>query len=224
MKRSPIIQSVRIGNHSLVVFLWENAFQRQWELDSLLRYTMWKNSPAADEIVLYLIRQGLPLGQLTAYDVFPTHNESLIRLALKRGMDVRGGDGFADALLSTGCSKFLLRLYRDLKDDYPDLVYEAHIALREAAEEGKIRAVALLTWVGVDPFYKFPVSPYDTDTFWCKSAVDEIRLNDQTREMLKAMKVKMTDDVWFQFFDKSVWLAPECSKEIFYWRPKRGQA
>jgi hypothetical protein len=218
VSRSPIIRAARIGNHSMVTFLWKHALQSQWEIDDLIHYTMWENSPAAAEIVLYLLEHGLPIGRLTACDVFPTHNEKLIRLALKRGMDVRGGDGFADALLSTGCSKFLLRLYRELKDDYPDLVFEAHIALRYAAKEGKLRAAALLTWVGVDPEFEFPQDSYNPGLTSSASALGQVRLNEQTREMLKAMKVEMTQDVWFQFFDKSVWLVPEMSDEIFYWR------
>ena len=218
VRRSLITEAARIGNHSMVVFLWEHTFQRQWEIDQIIHYSLWENLTASAEIALYLMEQGLPMKGLIAYDVFPTHNEALIRLAMQRGLDVRGGDGFADALLSTGCSKLLLRIYLELKDDYPELIYEAHIALRAAAEEGKIRAAALLTWVGVDPFLKFPGSPYDPDDSWCTNALDEIRLNDQTREMLKAMKIEMSEDVWFYFFDKSVWLVPEMSQEIFHWR------
>ena len=218
VRRSPAIQAARIGNHSMVVFLWENAYQQQWEIDELINYALWENSPAASEIALYLLEQGLPIGRLTAYDVFPTHNEPLIRLALQRGLDVKGGDGFADALLSTGCSKLLLRLYLELKGDYPDWVYEALIALRVAAKEGKLRSAALLVWAGLDPEVKFPKDPYDPGQTWCSSALTEVSLNEQTREMLKAMKIGMTEEVWLYFFNQSAWLVPKMSGEVFRWR------
>ena len=86
VRRSLITEAARIGNHSMVVFLWEHALQRQWELDSLITYSLWENRPASAEIALYLMEQGLPMKGVTAYDVFPTHNEALIRLAMQRGL------------------------------------------------------------------------------------------------------------------------------------------
>ena len=137
-------------------------------------------------------------------------------------MDYRSGDGFAGALWSTGCSKHLLRLYKELKDDYPDMVTEVHIALRDAVEQGRLRSSALLVWVGVDPFKKFPDDPYedlDEEDSYCYSAFDRIRLDERTRDMLKAMKIEMTPDVWFHFFKIASWLRPEDAPDVFQWVP-----
>lgn len=217
---SPILEAIKCGNHSMVRFLWEKCWQRQWEADSLISTALWDGNAAANEIAKYLLTQDLPLGRASAYSVFKTHDDELIYAALKLGLSVRGPDGFADALSSTGHSKHLLRLFRELRVDYPDLETEGLLALKEAVEDGKIRAAALLTWAGVDPLLEFPQDPYDTDDDdpYLSSVLDSVRLDDKTRDMLKALKIEITDEIWLRFLQTAGWLSPEHLAEIWHWR------
>jgi hypothetical protein len=217
---SPIREAIKCGNHSMVRFLWEKCWQRQWEADSLVSSALWDGNAAAYEIAKYLLNRGLPLGHASAYSVFKTHDDELIYAALNLGLSVRGPDGFADALSATGHSKHLLRLFRELRADYPDLEKEGLLALKEAVEEGKIRAAALLTWAGVDPLVEFPQDPYDTDDDdpYLSSVLDSVRLDDKTRDMLKALKIELTDEIWLRFLQTAGWLSPERLAEIWHWR------
>ena len=146
-------------------------------------------------------------------------------MALERGLSVREPDGFASALSITGHSKHLIRLYRELRDKYPDLITEGLFALREAVEKRKVRAVALLTWAGVDPLKKIPIDPYDEvkpsddpdDEPYLISALDEVRVDEKTRDLLKALKVEMTEDLWFKFLDQAGWLNIEHFAEVYHW-------
>lgn len=224
-KHSPIYEAVSRGNHSMVRFLWERCWQRSWEIDGLIDSPVYDGSATSCEIVKYLLRQDVPLGGVCSSGVFETHDDELILMALERGLNVRAPDGFASALSATGHSKHLLRLYRELHDKYPDLVTEGLLALREAVENGEIRAAALLTWAGVDPQKKIPSEPYEEqepsddpdDQPYLISAVDQIRVDEKTRDLLKALKVEMTEEVWFEFLDQAGWLRIEQFAEVFHW-------
>ena len=219
-KDSPIREAIKCGNHSMVRFLWEKCWQRQWEADSLVSAALWDGDAAAYSIAKHLLSQGLPLGNTSAYSVFKTHDDELIHTALKLGLSVRGPDGFADALSATGHSKHLLRLFRELRGDYPDLEKEGQLALREAVDNGKIRAAALLTWAGVNPLIEFPEDPYDTDDDapYTISILDRVHLDDKTPDMLKALKIEITGEIWLNFLQTSGWLKPDKMAEIWHWR------
>ncbi len=221
---SPIREAVKLGNHSMVRFLWESGWQREWETKSLVSAALWEGGAPAIWITKYLLSQGVSLGNVTAFDVFRTHDDELILMALKMGLSVRGPDGFADALSSTGHSKHLLRLFRELRGIYPDLETEGLVALREAVDEGKVRAAALLTWAGVDPRVQFPHDPYDQAEYesedpYLISALDSVEIDEKALQMLKALKVQITNDLWLRFFDRAGWLHPERLSEVYHWIP-----
>ncbi len=223
--QSAVHEAMRIGNHSMVRFLWERCWQRPWEIERLVADAIYAGGGAACEIAKYLIRQEIPLGGVCASAVFETHDDELILMALERGLSVRSPDGFACALSCTGHSKHLLRLYRELHGKYPDLVTEGLLALRAAVEKQKVRAVALLTWAGVDPLKKIPREPYEEleasddpdDQPDLTSALDEVRIHDKTLELIKALKVEMSEDVWLRFLEHCSWLEIERFAEVYHW-------
>jgi hypothetical protein len=224
-KQSTIREAIDTGNHSMVRFLWEQCWQRPWEIDGIVARAIYDGSAPACEIAKYLMRQGLTADDVCASAVFETHDDELILMALENGLCVRAPDGFASALSGTGHSKHLIRLYRELRDRYPDLVTEGLLALREAVEKEKVRAIALLTWAGVDPLQKIPYDPYeetepsdDPDDDPClSSALDEVRIGEKARDILKALKVEMTEDLWFQFIEQAGWLEIERFPEVYHW-------
>jgi hypothetical protein len=226
-RQSAICEALDHGNHSMVRFLWDKCWQHEWETDGLVASAVYDRNAAACEIAKYLIRQDLPLDGICAASVFETHDDELILMLLKRGMSVRHPDGFADALSMTGHSKHLLRLYRELNEEYPDLKTEGLLALREAVNDGKLRAAALLTWAGVDPLQRIPDDPYEEieepeegeedDEDYLRSAFDEVRLSEKTLDMLKALKVTLTDEVWLKFFDEAGWLRSASLDEVYHW-------
>ena len=219
---SLIREAIKCGNHSMVRFLWEKCWQREWEMKSLVSTTIWEANAAAYEIAKYLLSHGVPLGNASAYSIFKSHDDELIHAALKLGLSVRAPDGFADALSATGHSKHLLRLFRELRHDYPDLEKEGLIALKEAVENGKLKAAALLTWAGVDPQFEFPEDPYNEAEYeaqepYLTSALDSLTVDEKARDMLKALKVEITDDIWLRFFEQTGWLQPERLAEVYHW-------
>ena len=220
-KDSPLREAIKCGNHSMVRFLWEKCWQRPYEIDSLVAATLWEGTVAANAIAKYFLTQSLPVGDALAYDVFKSHDDELIHMALKHGLRVRGPDGFADALSATGHSKHLLRLFRELRGEHPDLELEGLVALKEAVEKGKVRAAALLTWAGVDPLAQFPYDPYEEqeENPYLITVLDSVRLDEKTREMLKALKVEITPEIWFKFLRQAGWRKPEKLAEIWHWRP-----
>ncbi|BCU76844.1 hypothetical protein [Luteolibacter sp. LG18] len=227
VKPSAIHEAVRRGNHSMFRFLWEKCWQRAWELDGLLSSVLDHGGNAACEIARFLIHEGFSLERLRASAVFRTHDDGLIRLALERGLSVRSPNGFACALALTGYSKHLIRLYRELREDYPDLVTEGLLALRDAVEDRKIRAAALLTWAGVDALKRIPSEPYEEESIKASeeepdliSALDGVRLDEKTRDLLKALKVEVTEDVWFKFLDQAGWLDINFFADVYHWVPK----
>lgn len=217
---SPIREAIRHGNHSMVRFMWEKCWQRQWEADSLVSSAIDDSNAAGYEIAKYLLNQDLPIGNTCAYSVFKSHDDELIYAALKLGLSVRGPNGFADALSDTGHSKHLLRLFRELRTDYPDLEMEGLLSLREAVENGNIRGAALLTWAGVDPLVEFPQDPYDSrdDEQYLSSVLEIVRLDDNTRAMLKALKIELTDEVWLNFLQTAGWLHPDRLADVWHWK------
>jgi len=224
-RQSAIYEALMQGNHSMVRFLWERCWQRSWELDGLIANVMYHWDAVTCKIVKFLMRQGVPLGRVCASTVFQTHDDELILMMLERGLSVRAPDGFASALNCTAHSKHLLRLYRELRDKYPDLVTEGLLALRQAVEDEKVRAVALLTWAGADPLKKLPEDPYEEerssedpdDGSYLISALDKICVGEKTRDLLKAMKVEMTEEVWFDLLEEAGWLEPKRFFEIYHW-------
>jgi hypothetical protein len=219
---SPIREAIKCDNHSMVRFLWEKCWQREWEVQSLVATALWEGNAVGYEIAKYLLSQGLPLGSASAYDIFKSHDDELILTSLKMGLSVRGPDGFADALSATGHSKHLLRLFRELRSTYPDLEKEGLLALKQAVEDGKLRAAALLTWAGVDPQFQFPEDPYDEAEYeseepYLTSALDCLRVDEKARDMLKALKIGMTDEIWLRFFGQTGWLRPERLAEVYHW-------
>lgn len=225
-KQSPFLTAIELGNHSMVRYLWEKCWQREWEISDAVDFALGGRNKASYSIAKYLIDQDLPTDNVSAYSAFISHDDSLIYSLLDRGMSVRGPDGFADALIGTGCSKPMLRLYRELSLTNPDIVTEGLIALREAVQKDKIRATALLTWAGIDPRTRISDDPYEpgdadeTCEYTYISAYGHLVLNKQTREMLKAMKVDVTVEVWLYFLKQACWLHHELAPEVFHWIKK----
>jgi len=113
-------------------------------------------------------------------------------------------------------------------------VTEGLLALREAVEKHKVRAVALLTWAGVDPLKQIPTDPYDEvndelsggtdDEPDVISALDQVRCDEKAQVIIKALKVEMTEELWFRFLDESSWLRIEQFPQVFHWIRKPEEA
>ena len=108
IKKSLIYVAVMRGNHSMVSYLWENAVQHEWEIESLLSIVVESETSASTEIAKYVLSQEFAVDDVWAYSVFKTHDLELIRLAMRHGMDPRSPDGYADTPLSAGDTSGIL--------------------------------------------------------------------------------------------------------------------
>lgn len=206
IRRSLICEAIRYGFHSMVVYLWEKTYQQPYEISELLPLSVGLRDRVSTEIAKYLLKQGLPIGDATPSDVFLTHNDTVVRLALAQGMSVCSPDGFSAALEETGCSKPLAKYYRMYKDEYPDLETEAYLALREFTSTRKVRACAILVWAGVDPLRKPPYDPYDEDDDDESgvSAFDYLTLDEKLPQMLQALRLELSPEIWCDLLRKAV--------------------
>lgn len=210
------------NNHSMVTYLLEHADLRDWERHLLVEWACNLPKDLAVDLIRLFIMKGGPLGRATSYDVFKTFNEEIILHFLRSGMPLRGGDGFADVLTSTGAARPLLKFIRNHRHEFPDLDIEGHIALKHFIRENKKRACALLTWAGIDPLKKYDNSdPYDPDEEYpyLEDALSDLILAEDSDEMLKAMKIKMTPTVWFRLFKQACWLQTDQLKNVCSWVP-----
>jgi len=218
-RHSLIYQAIQRGNHSMIVYLVENAEFLPWETENLIGWAGGLTKDLRAGVISMFLDKGIPLGSATANDIFPTFDDDVIDRALKQGLSLRDCEGFADVLIETNVARPLLRYFRAYRKEYPDLEVEAIIATKWFVKQKRKKACALLGWVGVDT--NRPIdddSPYEPpeDNFH-KTILDEVRLDADTEEILKLLKIKVTEDVWWHFFQFTVWLYPQDMKRVLNW-------
>ncbi|MDR0534141.1 MAG: ankyrin repeat domain-containing protein [Verrucomicrobiales bacterium] len=146
-----LYKAVETGFHSMVKILLE---KQKWEPDDLACALARAFQDNRVDIAELLLEYNAPTEQVGFDEVCRTMDKGLIERMLRLGVDPCNEDsGFAYAL-----NKFkarpLLRVYRELRQEFPCLHEQASLALRQAIENQNPRWTAMLAWAGADPWYK----------------------------------------------------------------------
>lgn len=196
-KTTSAIESAMLApNLSMTQVLWERAWQEEWEfhraLDALTFGTCSK------VVLRYLLEAGCPTDGLTGMELCLTHDLDLIRLGIRRGIDILEPDGWAAAFIHVG-SRPLIRLYLEQRDLIPGLRKDAVHAMCRAIKESRLRAIALLRWAGVDPLGKAPrYGDWDEpEDEWDGFPALYLPYSEKPDEILKLLKLKPTVSQWF---------------------------
>ncbi len=217
-RHSLIYHAIEQGNHSMIIYIVKNADFLPWETENLIGWAGGLPKDLRTEVINFLLDQGVPLGYASASDIFLTFDDEVIDRALTLGLTLRGCDGFADCLIETNVARPLLRYFRTYRQKYPDLEVEAIIATKWFVQKRRKKACALMGWVGVDNHRKISNStPYEPADKYDESILDEIRLDEDTEELLKLLKIKITPEIWWHFFKLTMWLEPEHLGEVCSW-------
>lgn len=184
-------------NLSMTQVLWKRAWQEEWEfhraLDALTCGTCSK------VVLRYLLEAGCPTDGLTGMELCLTHDLDLIRLGIRRSIDILEPDGWAAAFIHVG-SRPLIRLYLKQRDLIPGLRKDAVYAMCRAIKESRLRAIALLKWAGVDPLGKAPrYGDWDEpEEEWDGFPALYLSWSKKPDEILKLLKLKPTVSQWFE--------------------------
>ncbi|HEY9817127.1 MAG TPA: hypothetical protein V6D20_15205 [Candidatus Obscuribacterales bacterium] len=200
---SPLEEAVAAPNLSLTQVLWERAWQDEAEADRAMHALTWRKGSTV--ILRYLLENGCPTGWLSGYDLCLTHDLDLVRLGMKRGVNILEPDGWASAFRQVG-SRPLIRFYLEEKDRIPGLKKDAVVAMCRCIAESRLRALSLLKWAGVDPLGRGPSYFWNEDEVeneenWDGFPALHICLAEQAEEILKFLKLKPSIPQWLEMLD-----------------------
>ena len=156
---SVLIRAVESGFHSMVEVLLKAEGWGQAELDESIDLVM---SSSRLDLVDLLLAHGASVKAIDFADVCRTVNPELMERFLREGVDPAKENAFARALDEIK-ARPLLRFYRSMRGEFPELDKQASLALARAVKDRKHRWTALLRWAGADPFMKVPDCLYDGD-------------------------------------------------------------
>ena len=101
------------------------------------------------EIVELLLDHGADVNSISLREVTWTGSPPLIRLFIERGADIEEGDPFTHGFIYH--TKSMLGVYKSYVGKFPQLQRQADKALLHFCEEGDLRGVSLLMWLGANP-------------------------------------------------------------------------
>src|SRR5689334_15103229 len=116
------------------------------------------------DLVELLQQFGCDLNSISFVDVVSKGNLPMIKFFLDRGADLFEGYPFYHGLI--GPTRMWLGLYKTYQPKHPELQFQADMALRHFAQEGSMRGVSLLMWLGANPRTKVADSPDQDEDCW----------------------------------------------------------
>ena len=169
-RKTPLQWAVDRGFHSLAELLLINGYDPNGDFCECLSPAVRSKNHSMVEL---LLRYGAdPLG-VDFEEVLETYDRSLMDCFVAAGVDPCHENAVARALRHKG--RPLLGFVKTYKERFPGLVRQASIALRVFAEEGDPKGVALMLWLGADPYQKVPKSDWPCDSDDEECALDTCR-------------------------------------------------
>ncbi len=150
--------AIESGFHSMVEVLLQNEVPPD---GSALSAALCRRN---EDIVNLLLQYGADVRSLDFSDVVETASPALMRVFIDRGADPITGYPIAKGLIQT--TRPLLGIYKTYIDQYPQLQFQADMALRHFCEDGGLRGVCLLLWLGANPRAKVPLDDDEDEDFW----------------------------------------------------------
>lgn len=154
----PIGIAIEKGFHSLVEVLLQNgipadarALQRAVEVH-------------APDIVALIFQYGATVNMVEFDYVVYSGNGDIIRMFIDRGADLVTNYPITTGLIRQ--TRFFLGIYKSNIKKHPELQFQADMARRHFCDEGSLRGVSLLMWLGANPRAKVPREAGENEEYW----------------------------------------------------------
>lgn len=191
----PMGIAIDMGFNSLVEVLLQNGVPAD---GSALDAALWRRH---EEFVRLLLHYGADVRSVPFADVVDTGSPNLIRLFIEGGADMFTGFPIAKGLIQT--TRPLLGIYKSYIEKYPQLQFQADMALRHFCEEGSLRGVSLLMWLGANPRAKVPRDEEECEDFWTTPL--EAAAFDGKLEIIKRLKPDPVRDNLNHLLSQAAW-------------------
>lgn len=154
----PVGIAIEKGFHSLLeVFLRNGAPPDARTLWSAVR---WRRR----EMVELLFSYGADAKAISFHHVMAIGDPEVIKLFVDHGADLVTDFPLAAGLIRS--PRGLLRLCKELLPSRPELMLQLNMALRQFSENGNMRGVSLMLWLGADPRAKVPTERGEEESLW----------------------------------------------------------
>jgi hypothetical protein len=142
-------------------------------------------------IVKLLFDYGADAKSIPFETVIRSGDPAIIQMFVDRDADIFTGYPIAQGLIR--CPRCLLRLCKQLLPIHPDLEFQISMALRHFCEQGSIRNVSLMLWLGGNPRTNVPLKSEDRDEQSWQSSLDTALLRGNL-EIVKKLGFDNTRD------------------------------
>ncbi len=145
LQNSPLRIAIERGFYSLVEFLLRNGADPNAN-GNALRFAIRHRKFG---VVDLLLRNGARIHSVSFYTVCTSGDTELIRLFIERGADIVTGAPIARALFER--DKAMLGIVKEYLPKRPEIQAQVDMAFRSCCNEGRMRGVCLLLWLGANP-------------------------------------------------------------------------
>lgn len=115
-------------------------------------------------LVEVLLQNRIPPDGRALQHAVSHRNKDIIELLLQHGADVLKDHPIARGLIHA--TRLFLGIYKSYIGKYPQLQFQADMALRHFCEKGNLRGVSLLMWLGANPRAKVPADAEESGECW----------------------------------------------------------
>lgn len=196
LRKTPLKVAIGTGFHSLIELLLRHEKSQQVKNDSL-RLALQLGRPPLIELAL---AHGAEIASVPFLDVLLTGNRFIATTFLEHGADPLTDYPFARAFCELR-AKTILGAYLDCRRMRPalekQLQEQADMALRQFCQEGNLKWVSLLMWLGANPRTRGPAVDdieHIDDPEYHTTALSEASASGNVK-ILERLKPKSTDDL-----------------------------
>jgi hypothetical protein len=196
-RQTPMRVALNTGFHSLIEFLLQHE-ENQSAKDDVLSQACWSGQRSVMHLAL---NHGANIGGVPFQNVIETWDRGIAQVFIEHGADPVTNAPFARAFKSR--VKAALGIFLDCKRARPDLAdalqLQADMALRQSCQDGDLKWVSLLMWLGANPRAKgLATDDLDTpdaleDPEYQQSAL-QIACHSKEPKILKRLKPDPTID------------------------------
>ncbi len=154
-----------------------------------------------EEIVELIFQSGATVDMVNFQQIVSLGDPKIIRMFMERGADLITGYPIAKGLIRS--THPFLGIYKAYIERHPELQFQADLALRHFCEEGNLRGVSLLMWLGANPRANVPREYDESEEFW-SCAMDAAANNGQL-DIIKRLKPDYSKDDINALLRKGLW-------------------
>lgn len=154
----PIGIAIEKGFHSLVEVLLQNGIPA--DARALQRAAEYRNRG----IVELMFQYGATVDMVDFEYIVSIGERDIILAFIERGADLITGYPFATGLIRQ--TRSFLGIYKSNIEKHPELQFQADMALRHFCDEGNLRGVSLLMWLGANPRAAVPRNAEESEECW----------------------------------------------------------